>query len=143
MEFLRTPKHSLEGTAGDWSRSSYRGLRRRMWTAVEMLLGIYFTCAGACVLTDRDARAFADREQTPAEVLVQRTLRGDEYGVRTRAGRIREQEPGLPADAIFAVVGEHRGERHAAFELERAERREPDAVLDPLEIEPRDPEPSG
>jgi cellulose synthase/poly-beta-1,6-N-acetylglucosamine synthase-like glycosyltransferase len=50
MEFLRTPKHSLEGTAGDWRRSTYRGLRRRAWTAVEMLLGIYFTCASACAI---------------------------------------------------------------------------------------------
>ena len=47
MEFLRTPKHHLEGRTGDWSRSSYRGLRRRFWTAVEMLLGVYFTCASA------------------------------------------------------------------------------------------------
>jgi len=47
MEFLRTPKHRLEGTGGDWSRSSYRGLGRRAWTAAEMLLGIYFTGASA------------------------------------------------------------------------------------------------
>ncbi|OLD66511.1 MAG: glycosyl transferase family 2 [Acidobacteria bacterium 13_1_40CM_2_68_10] len=47
VEFLRTPKHRLEGTGGDWSRSSYRGLGRRVWTAAEMLLGIYFTGASA------------------------------------------------------------------------------------------------
>ena len=47
MEFLRTPKHRLEGTAGDWVRSSYRGPGHGPWTAVEMLLGVYFTCASA------------------------------------------------------------------------------------------------
>ena len=47
VEFLRTPKHSLEGTDGDWSRSSYRGSGHRAWTAAEMLLGIYFTGASA------------------------------------------------------------------------------------------------
>ena len=47
VEFLRTPKHRLEGTGGDWSRSSYRGPGRRVWTAAEMLLGIYFTGASA------------------------------------------------------------------------------------------------
>jgi cellulose synthase/poly-beta-1,6-N-acetylglucosamine synthase-like glycosyltransferase len=47
VEFLRTPKHRLEGTVGDWSRSSYRGPGRRAWTAVEILLGVYFTGASA------------------------------------------------------------------------------------------------
>ena len=49
-EFLRTPKHRLEGSSGDWSRSSYRGPRRRVWTAAEMLLGVYFTAASACCI---------------------------------------------------------------------------------------------
>ena len=55
VEFLRTPKHSLRGTDGDWSRSSYRGLRRRGWTAAEMLLGIYFTAASACAIITGNA----------------------------------------------------------------------------------------
>ena len=46
-EFLRTPKHCLEGTSGDWRRSAYRGFGRRAWTAAEMLLGVYFTGVSA------------------------------------------------------------------------------------------------
>jgi len=46
-EFVRTPKHRLEGTTGDWRGSDYRGFGRRASTAVEMLLGVYFTGAGA------------------------------------------------------------------------------------------------
>ncbi len=56
VEFLRTPKHRLEGTAGDWSLSAYRGPARRAWTAVEMLLGIYFTAAcGWAIMTGNAA----------------------------------------------------------------------------------------
>ncbi|HEU4403643.1 MAG TPA: cellulose synthase family protein, partial [Candidatus Polarisedimenticolia bacterium] len=44
-EFERTPKHSLEGTAGDWRGKRYRGRRRLAWLAAEALLGIYFTAA--------------------------------------------------------------------------------------------------
>jgi cellulose synthase/poly-beta-1,6-N-acetylglucosamine synthase-like glycosyltransferase len=46
-EFVRTPKHRLEGTSGDWRTTTYRSLGGRAWTAAEMLLGIYFTGAGA------------------------------------------------------------------------------------------------
>jgi len=49
-EFQRTPKHRLEGAAGDWSRSSYRGSGRGAWMAAEMLLGIYFTAASAVAI---------------------------------------------------------------------------------------------
>src|SRR2546426_1673232 len=47
VEFLRTPKHRLEGTGGDWSRSSYRGSGRPVWAAAGKLLGIFFTRRGA------------------------------------------------------------------------------------------------
>ncbi len=55
VEFLRTPKHRLEGAAGDWSRSSYRGLGHGAWTAAEMLLGIYFTGASAFAILSGNA----------------------------------------------------------------------------------------
>src|SRR5689334_5994492 len=75
-------------------------------------------------------------------VLAQATLRGQEQGVRARASRIRDQEPGSATDTILAVVGEGRAEGHLAIGLERAGRRKADAVRERLEVEPRDPKPS-
>ncbi len=46
-DFARTPKHRLVGRSGDWRRTVYRSPGGRAWTAVELLLGIYFSAAGA------------------------------------------------------------------------------------------------
>ena len=45
-DFARTPKHRLVGRSGDWGRTAYPSRGGRAWTAVEMLLGVYFTGAG-------------------------------------------------------------------------------------------------
>jgi hypothetical protein len=46
-EFVRTPKHRLEGTRGDWRGRLYRGRRPRGLALAEAALGLYFTVAVA------------------------------------------------------------------------------------------------
>ena len=44
-EFMRTPKHDLRGTRGEWRLKRYQAPRSRPLTALEILLGIFFTGA--------------------------------------------------------------------------------------------------
>ncbi len=44
-EFVRTPKHDLRGTRGEWRGKRYRAPRGRGLTELEILFGVYFTGA--------------------------------------------------------------------------------------------------
>jgi len=52
-EFVRTPKHDLRGTLGDWRRKRYRSRRARLWTALEVLFAAYFTVAVVFAVRER------------------------------------------------------------------------------------------
>ncbi len=52
-EFVRTPKHSLEASGGDWRGKRYRGRGQRTWTAAEAVCASYFTAASACAILGR------------------------------------------------------------------------------------------
>ncbi|HKN48146.1 MAG TPA: glycosyl transferase family 2, partial [Candidatus Polarisedimenticolia bacterium] len=43
--FVRTPKHHLLGTRGDWRGKRYRGPSAGGWTAIEILFAVYFAAA--------------------------------------------------------------------------------------------------
>ncbi len=44
-EFVRTPKHDLRGTIGDWRGKLYRAPGGGAWAALEILFALYFTAA--------------------------------------------------------------------------------------------------
>ena len=57
VEFVRTPKHDLRGTTGEWRNKRYRGRRQDLWTALELLLGVYFTGSIVAALVTRQYAA--------------------------------------------------------------------------------------